>query len=1012
MQETISPSTQPGVEAFHAAEEGTVAIATLDWLGDWLGEQEATDPLASLAPHSTAAGHWWLQSGSTAGAAVVPAWAMATGSNMRIAVLDTGINGSHLDLSGQGELPGSGLTNGHGTRVAGMIVGRVDNQIGGMGVAPEAELTSVRLQMGGSVDLKQLARDLATQAEHDLSNNSWGFTSAFADNFRLGHFKPLGEALALSVTEGRGGLGSVIVHAAGNGRMTRDGVNIGDDSNFHNMTNSRHTIAVGASDAQGRVAAFSSPGTNLLLSAPGTGLLTADGLELGATGSAHVAGTSYAAPMVSGTVALMLGVNPGLGHRDVQDILALTARPGTGGAANAATGANGGGLVFDRDIGFGILDTAAAVRLAAHWTGGAHVGNEHMLAGLFAPAASIAPAEGLPLPGQSFTLGITPPEGGGLIVEWAELTLNLRHTLLTDLRIELISPSGTHSLIAPNLSAATGRSALNFTFSTAEMRGEAGAGVWTLRLSHPDGGDGLTLNEARLDLYGRPDDEAQPLVFTDAFIPLAMDDPARRLIGHDTAAEQAAPELLFAAASSTLHLDLAKGSGYLGPDPENGAFTLNSTFVAVTGSAGENTILGASRGERLTGGNGDDHLEGRAGSDHLIGGMGQDRLLAGSGQDVLTGGAGADVFIWDNRVDIGFRFRDRITDFTPGEDKIDLGAIDANERLSRHQGFTYIGTDPFSGQAGELRYDPVTGWLSGDVTGSGTRNFSLILDGAPALTLDDLILDAAIRGTRGHDVLQGGSGNDTLSASAGRDTLTGGEGADVFIWDNRVDIGFRFRDRITDFTPGEDKIDLGAIDANERLSRHQGFTYIGTDPFSGQAGELRYDPVTGWLSGDVTGSGTRNFSLILDGAPALTLDDLILDAAIRGTRGHDVLQGGSGNDTLSASAGRDTLTGGEGADVFLWSFAADIGFALRDRITDFTPGEDKIDLSRIDADLFTAGNQSFTFIGTDPFSGRAGELRYDPVTGWLSGDITGSGSRNFSLILDGAPEITFDDLIL
>jgi Ca2+-binding RTX toxin-like protein len=220
------------------------------------------------------------------------------------------------------------------------------------------------------------------------------------------------------------------------------------------------------------------------------------------------------------------------------------------------------------------------------------------------------------------------------------------------------------------------------------------------------------------------------------------------------------------------------------------------------------------------------------------------------------------------------------------------------------------------------------------------------------------------------------------------------------------------RDTITDFTSGADKIDLSRIDADLMAGGKQAFTFIGDAAFSGVAGELRYDASTGWLSGDITGNGLRNFSLILEGAPALVLDDLILGTAIEGSRGNDLLVGGSGNDTLSAAAGRDTLTGGDGADVFVWNFASDIGFSLRDTITDFTSGEDKIDLSAIDADLGTAGLQSFTFIGDAAFSGVAGELRYDAATGWLSGDITGNGGRNFSLILEGAPEITFDDLIL
>ena len=102
----------------------------------------------------------------------------------------------------------------------------------------------------------------------------------------------------------------------------------------------------------GGASSFSSAGSSVLLSAPGEEILTTD---LTGQGGFSVddyfdgfSGTSAAAPIVSGVVALMLEANPELGYRDVQEILAYSSANPTGNnwSSNAATDANGGGLTF------------------------------------------------------------------------------------------------------------------------------------------------------------------------------------------------------------------------------------------------------------------------------------------------------------------------------------------------------------------------------------------------------------------------------------------------------------------------------------------------------------------------------------------------------------------------------------------------------------------------------------------------------------------------------------------
>jgi hypothetical protein len=73
------------------------------------------------------------------------------------------------------------------------------------------------------------------------------------------------------------------------------------------------------------------------------------------------------------------------------------------------------------------------------------------------------------------------------------------------------------------------------------------------------------------------------------------------------------------------------------------------------------------------------------------------------------------------------------------------------------------------------------------------------------------------------------------------------------------------------------------------------------------------------------------------------------------------------------------MTGGGGADTFRYITTLDSTGAAMDEILDFAPGTDKIDLSRIDANSLAGGDQAFSWIGSNAFTGSgaasAGELR-------------------------------------
>jgi Ca2+-binding RTX toxin-like protein len=162
----------------------------------------------------------------------------------------------------------------------------------------------------------------------------------------------------------------------------------------------------------------------------------------------------------------------------------------------------------------------------------------------------------------------------------------------------------------------------------------------------------------------------------------------------------------------------------------------------VTAGAGNDTVWGDGGNDVINGGDGKDYVDGGGGRDLLKAGLGNDKLVGGAGNDVLTGQGGADMFIFSGFYpsDIG---RDTITDFSRAQhDKISLAGIDANHSLFDDQAFRFMGTQAFSGYAGEVRYQ-IKGhdtYVLLDMDGGGTAEITIHLDGAHALNASDFIL--------------------------------------------------------------------------------------------------------------------------------------------------------------------------------------------------------------------------------------------------------------------------------
>jgi len=170
----------------------------------------------------------------------------------------------------------------------------------------------------------------------------------------------------------------------------------------------------------------------------------------------------------------------------------------------------------------------------------------------------------------------------------------------------------------------------------------------------------------------------------------------------------------------------------------------------------------------------------------------------------------------------------------------------------------------------------------------------------------------------------------------------------------------------------------------------------GNDVMDGGAGS---DTLDGSLGRDRLTGGTGNDTLYGgDGA-----DDL------NGGQGNDILDGGDGSDTITGGVGKDELTGGKGADRFDFNLRTEsVRGANSDTIADFQTRIDKIDLSTIDARDDTAGDQAFTWLGAQAFTGVDGQLRY--AKGLLQGDINGDTIADFVVKVTGT--VALGDLIL
>jgi subtilisin family serine protease len=268
--------------------------------------QEVMSEALDVTPDDSA----WPQQTGLRVAGFPAAWDVTQGSSrVVVAVIDTGVDARHPDLQGA-VLPGYDFANGdsdpmddhgHGTAVAGVIAARTDNHVGGAGICWRCSILPVKvLGASGSGDDTLIAAGIvwATDRGAKVINLSLGGPGTSAE---------LTDAIGYATSKG-----AIVVAAAGNSGTT---------TQFYPAADPR-AISVAATTTGDQRYSWSNYGPWVRVAAPGCNVAPVLG---GGYGS--FCGTSSAAPLVSGLVALELSAQPSATPQQMEQALASAARP-------------------------------------------------------------------------------------------------------------------------------------------------------------------------------------------------------------------------------------------------------------------------------------------------------------------------------------------------------------------------------------------------------------------------------------------------------------------------------------------------------------------------------------------------------------------------------------------------------------------------------------------------------------------------------------------------------------
>uniref|UniRef100_A0A8D2J844 Proprotein convertase subtilisin/kexin type 7 n=1 Tax=Varanus komodoensis TaxID=61221 RepID=A0A8D2J844_VARKO len=365
--------------------------------------------------------------------------------------------------------------NHHGTRCAGEIAAVSNNSFCAVGVAYGSRIAGIRVLDGPLTDSMEAIAFNKHYQINDIYSCSWGPDD---DGKTVDGPHQLGKAaLQHGVIAGRQGFGSIFVVASGNGGHHSD------NCNYDGYANSIYTVTIGAVDEMGykpfyaeecasMLAVTFSGGDKLMRSIATTDwdLQRATGCTEGHTG------TSAAAPLAAGMIALMLQVRPCLTWRDVQHIIVFTATKYEDRRASWDT--NQAGLSHSHQHGFGLLNAWRLVNAAKVWE------SVPYLASFVSP--TLKEGKAIPLEPGRLEVAWNVSESdlalsGMRTLEHVAVTVTITHPRRGNLELRLLCPSGTESLIGTARSMDSDPNGfVGWTFSTVRCWGEEAQGTYRL----------------------------------------------------------------------------------------------------------------------------------------------------------------------------------------------------------------------------------------------------------------------------------------------------------------------------------------------------------------------------------------------------------------------------------------------------------------------------------------------------------------------------------------------------
>jgi subtilisin-like proprotein convertase family protein len=844
--------------------------------------------------------------GGIAGNNVMAAWVYANGRGTTVAIIDEGFDPSQFNSFSAASkgfgvpylaaTTATGTTPTHGQKVSSILAATDSSTNGPPGIAPYATVLAAGIDDTNSswADCGTALEYSAATGHADVVNCSWGYIGFQGDVYTDPDMMPWFASVSRVVDTGRGGLGTTVVFSAGNDRAA------GNDLGLQALEADPQVITVASTNPDGTVASYSTGGAALMTSAVGTGdVLQANGALW------TVSATSAAAPIVSGIVDLMYSVNPALGWRDVQEIVAASSYAPVSSAGgfvtNGASGWNGGGMHFSNDLGFGVLDAVVAVNLARAWD------TVSTSANLVETTVSSANTLRLAGSGTSATDQLVFTQN--LRVEHVQVILGASALLVSHMTLVLVSPDGTRSVLLrqPGLQAgqdATGGMTLDSLDITSNaFWGENAAGTWSLIVQDSFGNDVGTLAGWGLKVTGdNAGVQAMPLIYTPEFATLATTGSPRTVVGNGGNPNIKTVDLI--ALDKKTVINLNGGAGFI-------------DGVAVTVQSG---LLNA----KASGSTGDVTLTGTAGNNTLFGGDGTTVMNGGGGTDTITAGFGS-------------------TSVTTGAGR---GRVSfANTLSGTNSTLTTGGVDSVTCGAGALAVTIGSGCT--DIIAGGSGALVVNMPTVAAVNITQGSGDLTLNET-GAAMVYGGSGNATITVALGNITWHGGSGALTFIGCGTAILsGGTGRETITmgtgggTFTAGTGLVTYTGGSGTETVtSGAGGGTYVlsrGTSVFTGGSAYVTVNggagraTITGGSGGGVFTAGTAGNSVLKAGSGVAELHGTAAgDSLIASSAGGDKLYAGAGTQTLSGAtsllgnsfyngSGNDTFTAGVGMDRFMFT---------------------------------------------------------------------------------------------